>query len=48
MINAHALVAVALLSSTALADIRLPSLVGDHMVLQRDANVRLWGWGRAG
>src|ERR1700722_2760928 len=28
----------------ALAEIRLPRLINDHMVLQRDARVPLWGW----
>ncbi len=31
-------------SASALADIRLPALVGDNMVLQQKANVKLWGW----
>ncbi|MBW2962620.1 sialate O-acetylesterase [Mesonia aestuariivivens] len=26
------------------AQIKLPSLVGDHMVLQQDTEVKLWGW----
>ena len=26
------------------ANIRLPQLVGDHMVLQRDRNIKIWGW----
>ena len=26
------------------AQLRLPALVGDHMVLQQNANVTLWGW----
>jgi sialate O-acetylesterase len=33
---------------TALADIRLPRLVGDNMVLQRDAPVTIWGWADPG
>ncbi|MDA1260151.1 MAG: hypothetical protein O3A20_05965 [Planctomycetota bacterium] len=28
--------------------LRLPALVGDHMVLQRDAQVRIWGWAKPG
>ena len=28
--------------------VRLPSLVSDNMVLQRDTNLKLWGWGAAG
>jgi sialate O-acetylesterase len=26
------------------ADIKLPRLVGDHMVLQRDSKIAIWGW----
>ena len=29
---------------TAYADVKLPRLVGNHMVLQRDAEIHLWGW----
>jgi len=31
-----------------LADVRLPRLIGDGMVLQRDVTVALWGWADAG
>src|SRR5690242_1636363 len=37
-----------LLTSLAWADVRLPRLVGDHMVLQRDAKIAIWGWADAG
>jgi len=30
------------------AEVRVPALVGDHMVLERDAPVRVWGWAAAG
>jgi len=30
------------------AAVRLPQLVGDNMVLQRDANVNIWGWAAVG
>ncbi|UOG75415.1 sialate O-acetylesterase [Hymenobacter tibetensis] len=30
------------------ATIRLPALVGDHMVLQRDTKVPIWGWAAPG
>ena len=30
------------------AAVRLPALVGDHMVLQRDAPVPVWGWAEPG
>lgn len=29
------------------ADIRLPKLISDHMVLQRDTTISLWGWADA-
>jgi sialate O-acetylesterase len=32
----------------AAAQVRLPRLVSDGMVLQRDADVRIWGWARPG
>lgn len=35
---------ILLLSATAFAQIRLPRLVSDGMVLQRDANIKIWGW----
>ncbi|MCL3782279.1 sialate O-acetylesterase [Prolixibacteraceae bacterium JC049] len=30
------------------AKVKLPALVGDHMVLQRNAKVKVWGWARPG
>lgn len=38
--------ALLLLSASALtfADVRLPALISDHMVLQRDRPARIWGW----
>ena len=35
-------------SSLVAADVRLPALVGDHMVLQQNATVQLWGWADPG
>jgi hypothetical protein len=35
-------------AGTALANIRLPRLVGDNMVLQRDSKLSLWGWADPG
>ncbi|HSD66347.1 MAG TPA: family 43 glycosylhydrolase, partial [Vicinamibacteria bacterium] len=32
----------------AYADVRLPALVGSHMVLQRDVPSRVWGWAAPG
>ena len=30
------------------ADVRLPALISDHMLLQRDRPVKIWGWASAG
>lgn len=30
------------------AEVRLPAIIGDHMVLQRDAKVLIWGWADPG
>jgi len=35
-------------AGAASADIRLPRLVGDNMVLQRDCPLKLWGWADPG
>jgi sialate O-acetylesterase len=35
-------------SQAAIADVRLPKLVGDNMVLQRDAPLPIWGWADPG
>lgn len=32
------------ISSLTYSQVKLPKLIGDGMVLQRDANVRIWGW----
>ena len=37
-----------LLDFTASATVRLPQLVGDHMVLQRDRKINIWGWASPG
>jgi sialate O-acetylesterase len=36
--------AILLLSVAARADVRLPQLLGDGVVLQRDTSVTIWGW----
>ncbi len=41
-------VGILLLSATADAEVRLPKILASHMVLQRDAEVTLWGWAEAG
>src|SRR5215471_12650421 len=33
-----------LVSRSVLADVRLPAIIGDNMVLQQEKKVRLWGW----
>lgn len=40
------IILISIISSSlcAMADIRLPHLVGDHMVLQRNIRIRIWGW----
>jgi sialate O-acetylesterase len=43
-----ALAATLLAPAKAVAQARLPHLVSDGMVLQRDAEVRVWGWAKAG
>ncbi len=34
--------------SSTRADVRLPALAGDHMVLQRDIAIPVWGWAEKG
>ena len=44
-------VAIVITLSSALvvsADVRLPNIFGDNMVLQRDKPIRVWGWADAG
>ncbi len=36
------------LSSTASAEVKLPTVLDSHMVLQRDAPITIWGWADAG
>ncbi|QEF98645.1 hypothetical protein Mal15_27000 [Stieleria maiorica] len=42
------LMACSLAYTQARADVRLPGFIGDHMVLQQQQPVRLWGWADAG
>jgi len=37
-----------LLESTSFSQVRLPKLVSDGMILQRDTKVKIWGWASAG
>jgi len=41
-------IAVGCLVSSARADVRLPRVFADHMVLQRDRQARIWGWAKPG
>ncbi|MFA6109030.1 MAG: 9-O-acetylesterase, partial [Candidatus Latescibacterota bacterium] len=43
-----ALVAATLCCGNAAAEVRLPALFGDHMVLQREQPIRVWGWAAPG
>ncbi len=40
--------AAALMAMSAQAKVRLPHLIGDHMVLQQNTEARLWGWDKPG
>ena len=39
----HAFLLSFLLSTVCSADVRLPALISDHMMLQRDVSPRIWG-----
>ena len=39
---------LALVTSAALADVRLPAIMGDHMMLQQQIGAPLWGWADSG
>jgi len=43
-----AILALALAAPAAIAEVSLPSVLSDHMVLQRDQEVRIWGKAAAG
>ena len=36
------------LSANLWAEVRVPALFGDHMVLQRDMPIHVWGWASPG
>ncbi|MBX3360813.1 MAG: DUF1080 domain-containing protein [Phycisphaeraceae bacterium] len=44
----HAALALVIWSSSAAADIGMPAIFGDGMVLQRDTQVPVWGWASPG
>ncbi len=39
---------VACAAATAQAEIKMPAIFGDHMVLQRGSNLPVWGWADPG
>ena len=41
-------VSILLIFQTTFSQVRLPRLISDGMVLQRDVNVKIWGWASAG
>jgi sialate O-acetylesterase len=43
-----ALMGLLLLAAGAAADVTLPALFGDHMVLQQNTQVPIWGWAQPG
>ena len=43
-----AMVLLAGLGTEAMADVRLPKLIGNDMVIQRGAKFTVWGWAKAG
>ena len=43
-----ALLALYLTATACFADVKLPALLSDHMVLQRDKPVPIWGWAEPG
>jgi sialate O-acetylesterase len=43
-----ALVSSLFIATPLFADVKLPAIFGDHMVLEHDAKVPIWGWADAG
>lgn len=39
------LLAISLLYNTVFANVSLPAIFGDHMVLQQNSEIEIWGWG---
>ncbi len=48
LLGAVAAVAAVLVSPVLRADVKLPAVIGDNMVLQRAINVPIWGWADPG
>ncbi len=41
-------ITIVFFSSSVFPKVELPSIISDHMVIQQNANVPIWGWGKAG
>ena len=41
-------IAIVAVPRAGLADVTMPKIFGDHMVLQRDGKVAVWGWADPG
>ncbi len=41
-------VLMAILASNSIADVRVPAIFADHMVLQQQQKIRVWGWADVG
>lgn len=48
LVAAFLIISALLLGASLSATVRLPSIVGDGMILQRDAPVKVWGWADPG
>ena len=48
MMKSIAIALVLFGSTSALAEVRLPKILGSQMVLQRESDVKLWGWADPG
>ena len=49
MLNVLAFICVLFMALNAsAAELKLPSIFADNMVLQRDASCHVWGWGQSG
>lgn len=46
--NFKMLFALCFLCLSGQAQLRLPHVLSDHMVLQRESEIQIWGWGQAG
>lgn len=48
MIRCFATAVVLLIATPGFAGVRLPTILGSHMVLQRNSEVKIWGWADPG